>query len=343
MKQVIQYGFGLDYLKTWNIQHALREIFQNYLDYGHYDIQAVEEKGTGNIIVKLSNDYTPTDLEFLRVGNSGKANDNTTIGQHGEGLKMAFLIFKREGLKIKLRTQTHEFSPTTYTNELGECFGIEYTKHKKVLKNFEIIFTIPQTYYDTFIKTVITKDDVLWESPTYGRIVAKQKGDIYVGGLFVCSNKNFSKAYDFNPQHIKLDRDRAMPSSFEIKWVASKLNDEYGQNRASDVQYDDMEYSTTFSEEEIKKFKPIIVGNQIQFTTEVEAENGVETQIVRHNDIRYRLLNSDIFTSMISKLRNFLMAKLGVTEMLEQFKKTHYMNSEMTKDFDIILNRSKHS
>ena len=342
-KELIQYGFGLNYLKSWSIQHALREVFQNYLDYGEYSLITKEDDNTGNIIVKVSNTYKPDNLEFLRVGNSGKANDATTIGQHGEGLKMAFLIFKREGLEIKLRTQSHIFIPTSYINELGECFGIEYYKHEEVRDTFDLMFTIPKSYYDTFIKTIINKEDVLFECPTYGRIVAKTKGDIFVGGLFVCNKHNFSKAYDFNPQHIKLDRDRAMPSDFEIKWVTSKMMESYKDFKASDIQYADMEFVSHISEPEIKKFKPTLVNGSVEFTTTVVNKDGkVEDVFVKHDTVKATLRNHSWFQSTIEKLKMFILKKLGITEMLEEFKKTHRMYGEMAKDFDLIISRSKH-
>jgi len=341
-KELIQYGYGLDYLKNWSIQHALREIFQNYLDYGQYELTSTEEKGTGNVIVKISNTYTPTNLEFLRIGNSGKVNDNTTIGQHGEGLKMAFLIFKREGLKIRLRTQTHIFEPTVYTNELGECFGIEYYSHNnKLFKTFDLLFTLPKTYYDTFIKTVISKEDVLWESPTYGRIVAKNKGDIFVGGLFVCSNKNFSKAYDFNPEHIKLDRDRAMPSSFEIKWVSARLNEDCDSWRASDVQYEDMEYISYIKEPVLKDFTPRTIAGTVQFTTPIINSNGKKEEIIVKPSLRDSLLNHSFFTTAIEKLKQFIYQKLGIVDMLKQFQSTYPMYGEMAKDFERIINHAQ--
>ena len=343
-KELIQYGFGLDYLKSWSIQHALREIFQNFLDYGEYNLVTKEEKGTGNVIVKVSNTYFPLDLEFLRVGNSGKADDDTTIGQHGEGLKMAFLIFKREGLKIKLRTQSQTFEPTSYKNVLGKCFGIEYYKSKETQATFDIFFTIPQSYYDSFIKTLITKDDIIYEDDTYGRVVSKPKGDIFVGGLFVCHKNNYSKSYDFNPQHIKLDRDRAMPSDFEIKYVASRLVQTYNKGfKASDIQHDDVEYVQNIPEEEVKHFQPTVVNGKVEFTTVVEKEGIVEEVFVTHDAIKNTLRRHSFFTSTIEKLRSFILRKLGVTEMLEQYKKHHPMYGDALEEFNEIINRSKHS
>ena len=88
----IQYGFGKEYLPNWNIEHALREVLQNYMDYGKYTYYAKINNDSEELYnVTIKNDYKPNNLEFLRIGNSMK--EDGSIGKHGEGLKMAFLIF----------------------------------------------------------------------------------------------------------------------------------------------------------------------------------------------------------------------------------------------------------
>jgi len=341
-EQLIQYGFGLDYLEHWEIPHALREIFQNYLDFGYYDIQTVEEKNTDNLIVSISNKYIPSDLEFLRIGNSDKRNDVNTIGKYGEGLKMAFLVFKREGFKIKIRTQSHEFLPTTYNNELGECFGIAYCTHKIKTKDFTTIFTLPKIYYTVFIKNIITSKDVIFKDSYYGEIVKKPKGNIYVGRLFVTNMPDFSSAYNFNPARIPLDRDRAMPSSFDIVYAASMLNNKYGKWTPSDIRFKDMEYISEVSENKASSFIPKIVGNSIQFVTPYINPDGNKEDIVVQNDnLKNKLLNHSFFTNAINSIRRMLMKNLGLYDLLIEFERKHYMNNEMSAEFKIILERAK--
>lgn len=339
---LIQYGFGLDYLEHWEISHALREIFQNYLDFGYYNIQTTKEKHTDNLIVSISNKYKPANLEFLRIGNSYKRNDSTKIGQYGEGLKMAFLVFKREGLKIKLRTQTHEFTPVTYINELGECFGIEYIKHNVKTEDFSLFFTLPKAYYEVFVKNIITSKDVIFKDDYYGEIVKKPKGNIYVGKLFVTNMHNFSKAYNFSPERVPLDRDRAMPSSFDVIYAASQINNKYGKWNASDIRYKDMEYISDISEGKARSFTPKIVGNTIQFITPyTNAEGEREELVVQNINLKTRLSNLPIFRSIINNLRHLIMKGLGLYDLLLKFEGKYYMDEEMSSDFKVILDRAK--
>lgn len=37
----IHYGFGADYLPNWGIPQALREVYQNFIDYGEYSEEVV--------------------------------------------------------------------------------------------------------------------------------------------------------------------------------------------------------------------------------------------------------------------------------------------------------------
>ena len=92
-KQIIHYGIGKDYLPNWGLPQALREIYQNFIDYGEYDAKSV--KYGENVVVTITNDYKPETLEFLRIGMSNKGGNINAIGKHGEGLKMALLVMAR--------------------------------------------------------------------------------------------------------------------------------------------------------------------------------------------------------------------------------------------------------
>ena len=40
MKDIIKYGIGFDYLPKWGIKEALREIYQNFNDYGAFETKS---------------------------------------------------------------------------------------------------------------------------------------------------------------------------------------------------------------------------------------------------------------------------------------------------------------
>src|SRR5690606_1382877 len=101
MTKKIHYGFGLDYLKDWGIEQALREIYQSFLDYAAFREKVKPHARKSNIVeVTISNDWKPENLTFLRIGKSVK--QEGAIGKHGEGIKMAFMILYRNGYKSQI-------------------------------------------------------------------------------------------------------------------------------------------------------------------------------------------------------------------------------------------------
>jgi hypothetical protein len=46
---------------------------------------------------------------------------------------------------------------------------------------------------------------------------------VFVNGLFVCGNREYTYGYDFKPKELKIDRDRKLADNFELKWLASKM------------------------------------------------------------------------------------------------------------------------
>ena len=99
MSNIIKFGISENYVPDWTTVNAIREIFQNFIDYGEYtvDVKCINEDLSW---VVLSNDFTPNDLSFLKIGFSDKTSDK--IGGHGEGMKLAGLIFERQGLDFTI-------------------------------------------------------------------------------------------------------------------------------------------------------------------------------------------------------------------------------------------------
>jgi hypothetical protein len=226
----IHYGFGKDYLPAWGIKEALREIYQNFLDYGVYEVNQTSFTDSGNINVSVMNGWNPESLDFLRIGNSQK-NKANAIGKHGEGMKMAFLILLREGLKSSILTPRYEVWPEFYTDqEIGECFCLRYSMHEEPIDTpYTLSFECDSTLHADFINSVIKDDDVIFDDKYWGQIVDKEAGNIYSGGLFVTAAKNISKAYNINPKYLPLDRDRSVPRSFDLNYASSKINEAQGK------------------------------------------------------------------------------------------------------------------
>lgn len=258
-ENVIHYGIGREYLSHWGFKDALREVFQNFIDYGEYKVITTNSVND-SICVEISNDYIPEGLEFLRIGWSKKHGDSA-IGKYGEGLKMAALIFAREDQSFWILTKDTIYNPSFKNNGgVGECLCIEHCEYG-VTEGFTVVLSCPKKEYVEFIQNVITNDDVIFANNSDGRIVNKPMGNIYSGGLFVANVDNLTRAYDIYPHNMTLDRDRKVPRNIDVEWHTSNLNNEYGRWKLNDQDKSDTQYIHDIPERLHKDVKLVKIGN----------------------------------------------------------------------------------
>ncbi|WP_312697088.1 hypothetical protein [Sphingobacterium mizutaii] len=339
MEKTIHYGFGKDYLSNWSITEALREVYQNFLDYGEYT-EDIRHLG-GIDKVSVSNAWQPESLDFLRIGNSKKNNVNA-IGKHGEGLKMAFLILLREGYKSSIITQKYEIWPDTYVDsEIGECFCLRYEEHGLDPSNvmFTITFECDQSEFESFKANIITADDVIFDDNYFGQIVNKQAGMIYSGGLFVTKAEGIGKAYNIRPHHLPLDRDRSVPRSFDLSYAASKINQSQGKITTKDLSFSDALYIDSVPEVTKKKLKAVQVGNSIKYT--YKDEKG-KSQILTNSNLEATLHKDSFFQRAINKIKKLIAKDQGLYDLLSDFNDKHkvYLSAEGKQALEVIMTKA---
>lgn len=319
----IEYGISKSYLKDWDIQNALREVIQNFIDHGAYT------KRYEDGILTISNDFNPKDLSFLMFGNSYK--EEGSIGGHGEGLKAALIIFTRNDIFNEIIIGDKKLLPTfTETNNLGETFKINVEKCDHSNDGFTIKIGISNEDHDEMMSRIISEDDIL-ETTSYGRIVNKKPGNIYCGGLYVNNIENMKNAYDFNPRYLRLDRDRKNPSTFDIEWYASLINDSIGKNKISDLSSRDFAYSKTIADEEYENINvSLSSNNNIVF-------NDLDGNTIRNSNVVEKCRTK--FKEKITNLKMKVVEKLGLLDMLIEFKNKHDLSSDAISDLDIIIKK----
>lgn len=328
MSKIINYGMSKKYLSHWGIKEALREIMQNFMDYGEYNIEYIDTQ------ICISNNFIPEDLQFLAIGNSEKKNGSR--GKYGEGLKMAMLVFAREGLDISIQTKNNIISPLFTDSPIGETFSISVTESISEDK-FKLFFEISLDDWNDYYNTVIKEEDIIFDDGYYGRIVDKEKGNLYCGGLFVKKIDNLSKAYDINVEHLPLTRDRSLPVTLDINWASSKINEKQGKLKITDLTHSDTQYVDSVPEEVKKKIKPVLVGNSIEAVYKHKGKDIV----IKNEYVRDKILSDNFFTKAVKKLRNYLLNKVGVYDMLVQFRDKHIHGYQATEEFNLILKKLK--
>lgn len=333
---IINYGIGENYLKDWGIQEALREIYQNFIDYGSFNQKITKSRNGTFVNITLTNDFKPTSLSFLKIGETEKGENKEAIGQHGEGLKMALLVMLRLDYSIGVFNDNLVIFPIWDKQELiGKTFAILIEEQNIKEEGFKVQFCIPKEDFNIFNNNLIKQKDILYSDSYHGDIVNKEVGNLYVGKLFVANIKNFKKSYNISPSLIKLDRDRKIPGAFETSYHTSKINESQAKINFNDQNYDDFKHIDKIPQEMLKDIKPKIIGNNIKF---VAKQNGEEI-VITNPSIEAHLKQQSYFEKAINSIKRFLVAKLGVKDLLISFRNKYASYGDARKDFDIILER----
>jgi hypothetical protein len=207
---IIEYPMTKDYVSKWGVWQAVREFLQNAMDAGEYSYHYKD----GTLILINAGKL---DRNELLLGKSNKSDSDR--GQFGEGMKLAMMVLARMNRRITVHTTTEVWTPMismskTFDEEVF-IIDVEPCKSKQVRVEIELT------------KGEMAEVTSKWTTADYGILPTKRKGLVFVGGLFVCTMKGLERAYNFKPTQIVLNRDRDIPSMWDIQYAASNyLTDE---------------------------------------------------------------------------------------------------------------------
>lgn len=231
-----------DYVPQWTSIEAVRELLQNAKDQEQADPEAKKtiEYDKENETLRISNKSTQLKIETLLLGSGSKKEKKDQLGEYGEGYKLAILVLLREGKSF-----------TVYNDAVRELWHTTLQKKKRyngvrvptvtVKKGVRHGGTTDSLVIEVKGLTVAEYEEIqantLWlqeleegvdkvEDPFTGSSVLlgdTQKGRIYVGGLYVSTEEEVQKGYDFAPGTLTLNRDRSMLRMTDISYYASRL------------------------------------------------------------------------------------------------------------------------
>ena len=225
-----------DYVPNWTTVEAVREIFQNALDApGLMSWEYDEEDKSLSII----NEDTMLDKQTLLFGMTSKATSNDTIGQFGEGYKLAFLVLARLNHRVVVynRKNKEQWAPKIIKSRRynSNVLVIDIFKKPKYDPEGPLVFKIFGITKNMFDQ--ISDSNLHLKPPAsvikthYGEILLdrKHEGQVYIKGLFVCHKSNLKYGYDIRPAYLETNRDRNLVSDFNIQWITSRIWSEAGK------------------------------------------------------------------------------------------------------------------
>lgn len=338
---LIRYGISRSYLPKWGYQEAIREIYQNFTDFGEYGEKIYDAEKKGFCWVILKNEYSPSDLGFLRIGDSGKRDDKSTIGQHGEGLKMAFFVLARAGLAASVYAMGKQFHNAFYTDSfLGECFGISICEKEIVDWDcldapFAVSFMIPKNEIDRYRVVQIDPKEIIYSSSYWGDLIRREPGTVFVGGQFVAKVEGLKYAYNFKPEHIDLDRDRRIPRDFDVDYAASQILQSWDGMKLSDMRSRDARYMHRVPGKIAQKFKP-----SISKSGKVVFKAG---NVTASSEITKSLMGMPLQQKRIAKLRYCMVRKQTPSALVKEFFDKHgsQLSSDALIDAQVLMKKSK--
>ena len=156
-----------EYCPAWGIKEALRELIQEGLDVeAMHGCQVTFSKKDGYFIIR---DNGPgLEMSSLVMGISTKRNHETTIGQFGEGLKLACLVLARLGRHMLIESRDRQIKPIIDKSPIFNCDVLAFA----VKKCFPCV--------GTMIKVQASEEEVKEAMDLFLRLSDKQ---FYIPGI----------------------------------------------------------------------------------------------------------------------------------------------------------------
>lgn len=219
---------SLGYVESWGTREAIREILQNSIDaneMGYYkEINYDENTET----LTITNRGAKLPISSLVLGGSSKREMENQIGHEGEGYKLALVVLLRKGYNVIILNSDKEWVPSF---EFSEKFNSKIlTIHSKSIEDTNkvsfIIKGITPTVYNDLYKYFPCIDDDFGETVecSTGSILLDErfKGKMFVGGLYIQDDNNFSYGYNFNSDAVTLDRDRKAINYHDLRALTAE-------------------------------------------------------------------------------------------------------------------------
>lgn len=295
-----------NYVSSWGIEEAIRELLQNAKDSNGEDIVDID-KSSGTITITNKNTSIPSST--LLLGNTSKRDDLDKIGQFGEGYKLALLVLLREDKEVFIKNGSKNWTPSFEYSDNFECevLCITETDGNGNDLTFEIS-GFDSSELNELENEFLGINGQAYNSiqTSYGEILTdpKFKGKIFVQGLPVYEDDNFNYGYNFEARYVNLDRDRKSINIYELKRLTAlsvacctdnfAFVDEVIESKGKDSEYiidQNISFTSEFKEKYAKHLKDkfdikdtdiVINESSKELITELQRKPNAEVKTVKY-------------------------------------------------------------
>jgi len=241
MMRKYELSISADYVPEWGTTEAVREFFQNAIDEETRDasnkifFEYDEEAG----IIRIGNKHSDLDIKTLLFGVTTKKDEREMIGNHGEGYKIATVVLLRLGKTVVFQNYCRKeiwrprlVKSRKYDGIMVPTFFVEQTAIWKEVPEHSLIIEIagitPEEYQGIKAANLHLQGTVEDMKTEYGSILKDQQyvEKVFVGGLYICNEPGLEVGINFKPSVVRIERDRSMVNSFDIKWYAARMIEE---------------------------------------------------------------------------------------------------------------------
>ena len=219
----IELSLSRNYVCSWGLWEAMREIFQNAIDSdnsGHTMSFSLEFD-----TLTITNSNVELPINSLVLGNSTKGSSD--IGKYGEGYKLAILVLLRLGYGVKIKSGSSIWTPFFEYSETLDTEVLKISIDKKLSNESDTSFIISglstsdvsmlaskcipfSRYLNVFIgRTIESEYGTIYLDPNF-------KGKFFVEGLFIQNDTSFNYGYSFKHEYVSLDRDRRAINYYDL-------------------------------------------------------------------------------------------------------------------------------
>lgn len=209
----------ISYCPRWTLQHAIREVVQNAQDCKSLGGTA-EYTHRGDTLTVTSTGGGSLDERALVFGETSKADDNRTIGQFGDGLKVALVVFARLGVPVRIDTG-RQF----WTLSVDDGVVHVVTRNKSLATHRDrVVFEIPGVSGDDWREwrkgfLFLQNDSPAGHVTPWGTVLTDpcHKGCIYVQGILIERRDRLSCGYNFDRGVLTISRDREVVDGWMLE------------------------------------------------------------------------------------------------------------------------------